>query len=247
MSGYDALSFRVYAGEFCRILTAVGLFQWSAKENPDRARVFCFARHDGLTMIAINGSSAAIGNLDMEDLQGAGIFAIPAAQVKAILALFDRRIPKDASSAEYVLEISTNRRETRVKDVSDLFDRDELVVMNPEEPDLAGTSSTAQLAMGGVSTVLNNLNSRAELDLTSGVHFNTEEIARIARAAKGLGWPLRFRAVGGILLAPIADEFVALTVASKRSEDEKAKPTPDETTLDSWRHRFDELLHEGVI
>ncbi len=242
-------TFRVYGTEFCRVLGAVALFQASPRAFESLAAVRCFARYDGLSLIAINGASVAVGHVEAEDIDEPAVFSIPAAQVKAILAIFNRRLPKDASSMEYVLEVTVTDQQVRIHDVSDLFERDEYLMAITATEDLeAREQSDAERAMRAAATAMSALRATDPFDLAAGVYFSHDEIARMARAAKLLTLELHLRPAGRFLVAALADDFVAMTVAQRHDRDpEKPRIFIDEQALRSWRGRLDELVDQAVL
>ncbi|UQN30683.1 hypothetical protein [Brachybacterium kimchii] len=242
--------FRVYGTEFCNHLQAVALFQADARKIPQYAAVRCIARTDGLTMIAHNGLSCAVADLSTLDPEGAGLFSIPTTQVKALLAIFHRKLPKGTLPDEYVLEVKLTARTLTVTDVSGLFTGDEYVMALPdpdslephEEPEDAHTMRAAASARGALADA-------APTDLTDGVHFSPTELGRLARAAGTLGWNLHIRPVGHMLIAPIAETFVAATYAelNDRPADGPHAPFIDERALADVRRRLDEIVEQGAL
>lgn len=240
----DSFSFDVYASEFCQMVAAVGLFQASPKHLPQHARVQCFLRHDGLTMAALNGASAAVGTIDTISAEGAGVFAIPFSQVKALLAIFDRPVPKDESSYAYVLSIRVEP--TRIR-VSDLSDHEELwIAVQPEDPEKEG-GTPLEIAMSVAKSMTRAVRSREPLDLAGGVHFAAPEVKRLADAAKILSTELMLHAVGNRLLAPLSESFIAYTVARHRDRDDQRPPYLDARSVTMWQDRLGELTESGVF
>ncbi len=127
------LSFRVYGLEFCRMLEAVAMFQALPRETESYAAVRCIVSADGLSLLALNlRSAAAGGHVELAEQDGVGVFSIPAAQVKAVLAIFRRKLPKEVSADEYVLEVTLSPLALRIADVSVLFDGDEFQMSVPD-------------------------------------------------------------------------------------------------------------------
>lgn len=244
------ITFTVDAPTFCQLLTAVGLFQGIPREYAEYARVRCFVRHDGLTLLATNGVSGAIGHCSTETRDGSGLFDIPASQVKALLAVYKRQRPKESKFEEYHLEVSVTRDMVRVQDISDIFDREQLqIAVAPEalEPNEKGQE---ELAMSAAATMSRAVAARAPLDLADGVFFSPDEVARLARAAKALGVEIHVRPVGNVLLAPLAPGFTAYTTAQHHRDEPGGRgkgPFIDQRAVAAWSHRLDELVGQGVI
>lgn len=247
MTTRTRILFRVYGTEFCRALSAVALFQALPKDFASFAAVRLAARHDGLSLAAGNGVSAAIAHVSTDEQEGVGVFSIPHSQVKAVLAVFKRTLPKDISSDQYVLEVTATDQWITIKDVSVLFDGDTFTMAVPSDDSLEyGDQSETDRAMDTFSMLASGLDADSPLDLTSGVYFSPAEVARIARAVKELGLELHLRAVGRRLLAPISDDFTAFTVATLRDRD-LPRPFLDERALDGWRDRLHDLVEQGAF
>lgn len=242
----DTVDFQVDGREFCTMLTAVALFQGPARTMPEYAKVFCFVRHDGLTMGATNGVSCAVGRVDVLAGDGVGVFVIPAPQVKALLAVFDRALPKDPED-EYVLEVEVDADQIRVRDVSSLFDHEELLIAVQPEDDVLRTRTSVQQAMSLAAIMSRAVSSGIPFDLASGCYFSHAEVARLARAAKTLGTELMLRPLDGRLLAPLSEDFAAFTVAQVRDREEQKAPFLDERAVRDWRARLEELVDGGAL
>lgn len=241
------IKFEVNALAFCKVLQAVALFQARPQDFSEYARVHCYARHDGLLLSASNGSSAAIARVDVDELAGSGGFELPAGQVKALLAVFKRPVPKDFSSDEYVLEVSADEHLVRVKDISDLFDHDELVLaVQATDVDNPHMPAPGEMAMSLAATMMRTVQDALPLDLTSGVYFSPDEVERIAKAAKILGRELYLRPQGRSLTTPISDDFYASTVA-QHSEHDRKPPFRDARAVHAWDERLHELVNLGVM
>ena len=241
--------FTVVGGEFCRVLEAVALFQSTPKQFGPLAGVRCVLRYDGLTMLAVNGVSAAVGTVSVASVDGVGLFSFPHSQVKALLAVFKRALPKGADQDEYMLEVRVSEDSIRVEDISHLFDRDQLTIAIPSAKDVEPHEQTdEQRVMQTASALLGIVEQSTPLDLASGVFFDPAELARIARAAKVVGVELCLRAVGRGVLAPLSDEVVAYTVASVRQVEEHQRPPfIDERAVRQYRQRLAEIVDEGVL
>lgn len=243
------ISFRVYGTEFCRILSAVALFQAGPRDfGGEYAAVRCLARGDGLSLAATNGASAAAGTVQTEDVDGVGPFSLPHAQVKAILAVFNRRLPKDTNSEDYVLEVTVTEQSIKIEDVSVLFDGDTFTIAIPHEDTAErGDLSESEKVMNTFSLLAGAIDrDQIPVDLAAGIYFSPVEIQRIARAAKAIGLELHFRPNGRRLLAPLAGDFVAFTAGTLQRE-EARPPFRDERALAVWRDRFYDVVDSGVI
>lgn len=241
-------SFQVYGGEFTRTLAAVALFQAAPRDIESYAAVRCLVRHDGLTMLAQNGTAGAAGNIATIEQQGTGLFSIPHAQVKALLAIFKRRLPKDMSALEYVLEVTVTDRELRVHDISELFDGDEYVIVLPDPRDLqAGEQSEVEKIMATASSAWAALRDPRPLDLTDGVFFPSEEISRIARAAKAAGIEVHVRAIGRYLVAPLSEDLIAWVWAEPHSTEHRRRPFIDDRSMSTFLERFEDIVDRAVI
>lgn len=243
------ISFRVYGTEFCRILSAVALFQGSPREFDSYGAVRCLATGDGLAMAATNGASAAIGMVQMDDVTGRGPFSLPHAQVKAILAVFKRKLPKGTNSWDYVLEVTVADQWIKIEDVSVLFDRDTFTIAVPH-PETAerGDPSESEKVMSTLSVVAGGLDPEQEpITLSQGIFFSANEMALIARAAKGLGLEVNLRLNGRRLVAALAEDFTVYTAGTLRSWDGATPPFIDERALQSWRGWLTDVVDNGVI
>lgn len=241
------ITFSVYAVEFCTVLQAVALFQARPQDFAEFARVHCYARHDGLMLSASNGVSAAIARVETEGQVGTGVFELPAAQVKALLAVFKRPVPKDFSADDYVLEVTADEHLVRVKDTSNLFDHDELVLaVQPTDVDNPHVPAPGEAAMSLAATMMRTVQESLPLDLAGGVFFSPAEVERIAKAARILGLELRLRPQGRSLTAPISDGFYAMT-AAEYSERDRTPPFRDARSVHAWDERLHELVNLGVI
>lgn len=245
----NRISFRVYGTEFCRVLKAVALFQAMPKDFESYAAVRCMARGDGLVLAATNGVSAAVGHVSTEDVDGLGPFSLPHSQVKAILAVFDRRLPKDRDANEYVLEVTATDASIRIEDVSVLFDGDTFTIAVPH-PDTVerGDPSELEKVMGTLAVLIGGLQlDDDQVPLDGGIYFSPIEVSRISRAAKELGLELSLRPNGRRLLAPLSDDFTAFTAGTLRSWNEEKRPYIDERATRSWRSRLHDVVDNGVI
>lgn len=243
------ISFRVYGTEFCRILSAVALFQGSPREFGTYAAVRCLSTGGGLAMAATNGASAAVGMVQTEDVDGRGPFSLPHAQVKAILAVFKRKLPKGTHSWDYVLEVTVTDEWIKIEDVSVLFDGDTFTIAVPH-PETAerGDLSESEKVMNTLSVVAGGLDPVQEpIDLAEGIFFSPNETALIARAAKGLGTEVHVRPNGRRLVAPLAEDFTVYTAGSLHSWDGAKPPFVDERALRSWRAWLTDVVDNGVI
>ena len=243
------ISFRVYGTEFCRILSAVALFQGSPREFDSYAAVRCLSTGEGLAMAATNGASAAIGHVQTDDVDGRGPFSLPHAQVKAILAVFKRKLPKDTHAWDYVLEVTVTDEWIKIEDVSVLFDGDTftIAVPHPETAD-RGDLSESEKVMNTLSVLAGGLDAVQEyVDLAEGIFFSANEMGLIARAAKGLGLEVNLRPNGRRLVAALAEDFTVYTVGTLRSWDGGKPPFIDERALRGWRGWLTDVVDNGVI
>ena len=250
LRGGDRFTFQVYGTEFCRALGAVALFQAPPKVFPTYAAVRCLSRHDGLSMAALNGSAAAAGNVSTMEPQGYGAFSIPFGQVKALLAVFKVTLPKGVSAQEYVLEVEVADRQMTVTDVSGLIDGSSLTVEVAEDPASRehGDSSTFDPVQQTFQVLQRGLDEVAGADRTAGIYFSAEQVGRMARAADLLGVELHLRMNGRMLVAPLADDFIAYCASGEhREDDEHRPPWIDQRSLAAWRGRLDEVIDQGVI
>lgn len=243
------ISFRVYGTEFCRMIAAVGLFQALPRDFGSYAAIRCLVRGDGLTMAATNGSSAAIGHVSTEDVDGVGPFSLPYVQVKAVLAVFNRKLPKDKHSWDYVLEVTVTEHSITIEDVSILFDGDTFTIAIPHEDTAErGDLSESEHVMSTLSVLAGGLDvEQQEIDLAEGIYFSPVEVQRIARAAKGLGVELHVRPNGRRLVAPLAEDFTAFTAGTLHQWDGAKPPHIDQRALQGWRARLHDVVDSGVI
>lgn len=243
------ISFRVYGTEFCRMVSAVGLFQALPKDFASYAAIRCLARGDGLTMAATNGSSAAIGHVSTENVDGVGPFSLPHAQVKAILAVFNRKVPTGKHSWDYVLQVTVTEHSITIEDVSVLFDGDTFTIAIPhEEAAERGDLSESEQVMNTLSVLAGGLDAeQQEVDLAEGIHFSPTEVSRIARAAKALGIELHLQPNGRRLLAPLGEDFSAFTAGTLHQWDGAKPPYIDARALRAWRARLHDVVDSGVI
>jgi hypothetical protein len=245
-----SLSFEVYGLEFCRMLGAVGLFQASPKDFASYAAVRCLSRHDGLSLAALTGGAAAAGLVQTEDVEGFGAFSIPFAQVKAILSVFKITLPKEVSAQEYRLAVEVSDRQMTIRDVSGLIDGSSLTVDVAEDPATLerGDKTSVDLVHQCFGVVQRGLDPKPPVALDSGIFFSPVQLGRITRAAVALGVELHVRMLGRMLVAPLAEDFVAYVPSSEHREDEESRaPWIDERALAEWRDRLREVIDEGVI
>lgn len=241
--------FEVFGTEFCRILRAVARFQALPKDfGGEYAAVRCLASGDRLVLAALNGVSAAVGSVEVDDVEGVGTFSVPHAQVKAVLAIFDRRLPSGCTREDYILQVVVSDRSISIEDVSTLFDGDRFEIAVPMEEDAArGDASESDKVMSALAVLQGGLGpTQRDEDLTGGIFFSPKEAARLARAASDLGIEMHLRMVGRLLVAPLGEDFVAYTAGSLRHDDEK-RPYVDERAMRWWRSRLFEVVHEGVL
>lgn len=246
----SSISFEVYGLEFCRMLGAVGLFQASPKEFASYAAVRCLSRYDGLSMAALNGGAVAAGLVQTEDAEGFGAFSIPHAQVKAIISVFKVTLPKEVSANEYRLAVEVADRQMTIRDVSGLIDGSSLTVDVAEDPMTLerGDKSSEDLAHQCFEVLQRGLDPKPAVDLSSGIFFSPAQVGRVARAAVALGVELHVRMLGRLLVAPLAEDFVAYVASSEhREDDEHRAPWIDERSLTEWRGRLREVIDEGVL
>lgn len=243
------ISFRVYGTEFCRMVSAVGLFQALPKDFASYAAIRCLARGDGLTMAATNGVSAAIGLVSTDDVEGVGPFSLPHAQVKAILAVFNRRLPKDTNTEDYVLEVTVTEHSITIEDVSVLFDGDTFTIaIPPEDTAERGDPSESEHVMKTLAVLAGALETdQKEVDLADGIYFSPVELSRITRAAKALGVELHLRTNGRRLLAPLGEDFTALTAGALHQREGHNPPFIDTLALRAWQSRLHDVVDGGVI
>lgn len=237
------VTFQVYGLEFCRMLAAVALFQADPKKFDELAAVRCIASGDGLYLAAVNGASAAAGQVDIIDLDGLGPFSISHEHVKSILAIFKRKLPAGTLPDEYVLEVDVNDRVLVVADVSKLFGGDSLTMsIGPAGDALErGEQSDDDRVMAAFSSLAGGTRPDHPVDLADGIHFSPAEIARMGRAAGVLGVELSMRMLGRRLVVPLTEEFIAYTAGTRRSEDKESRPFRDERALVEWRDRLLDL------
>lgn len=237
------VTFQVYGLEFCTMLAAVALFQADPRKFDELAAVRCIASGDGLYLAAVNGSSAAAGQVGIVDLEGRGPFSISHEHVKSILAIFKRKLPKGTSPDEYVLEVDVTERELVVADVSKLFGGDSLTMAaGPGVESLErGEQSDDDRVMAAFSSLAGGSTAAHPVDLADGIHFASPEIARIGRAAGVLGVEVSMRMLGRRLVAPLTGSFIAYTAGTLRSEDKEQRPFRDERALLWWRDRLVDL------
>ena len=241
------INFRVYGLEFCRMLGAVGLFQATPREAESYAAVRCVAGSAGLSMFALNLRAAAAGHVDIEHENGAGMFSIPHAQVKNILAIFKRKLPKEVQEDEYVLEVTVTEHAITIADVTELFSGDVLTVTVPEETLERGDESEADRVIRAATVVQDAIaRGQVEVGLGAGHHLNPTEVGRIAKAAGILGVALHVWPLGRTLVTPLGDSFVAV-LSIGRAGDDAERPLSDERTVAEWRDRLEELVDHGVI
>lgn len=246
----DRISFEVYGLEFCRMLGAVGLFQARPQDFASYAAIRCLSRYDGLSLAATNAVAMAAGHVETEDASGFGAFSIPAGQVKAILAVFKVTLPKEVSSMEYRLAVEVTGRQMTSRDVSGLIDGSQLTVDVAEDP-LAldhGEKSSTDLVHQTFQLVQRGLDPNPAVVLEDGVYFSPEQVRKLSRAAILLNVELHWRMLGRLLVAPLAEDFVAMVTSSEHMEDEERRPPwIDARSLTQWRARLREVIDEGVI
>lgn len=235
--------FRVYGLEFCQMLAAVALFQADPKKFDELAAVRCIASGDGLYLAAVNGASAAAGQVDIIDRDGLGPFSISHEHVKSILAIFKRKLPTGTSPDEYVLEVDVTDRELVVADVSKLFGGDSLTMsVGPGVESLErGEQSDDDRVLGAFSSLAGGTATDHPVDLADGIHFSSAEIARMGRAAGVLSVEVSMRMLGRRLVAPLTDSFIAYTAGTRRRDDKETRPFRDERALLGWRDRLGDL------
>lgn len=242
-----SITFRTYGLEFCRMLQAIDLFHTSPRESDVYSVVRCVAGAEGLSLFATNLRSAAAAHLDIEHERGAGMFAIPAAQVKNVLQVFKRKLPKDTAEDEYVLEVTVTDKAITIADVSDLFSRDVLTVMVPPESDERGTEPESEVTMRTATIVLNAVATELpKIDLTAGRWLPPAEVSRVAKAAGILGQQIHLWPVGRMVMWPLGDSFVAVCAVASELDDEP-RPYGDAVALADWRDRLERLVDQGVI
>lgn len=241
--GVGRVTFRVYGLEFCTMLAAVALFQADPKKFDEFAAVRCIASGDGLYLAAVNGASAAAGQVDVIDLDGLGPFSISHEHVKSILAIFKRKLPTGTSPDEYVLEVDVTERELVVADVSKLFGGDSLTMATASSATTIerGEQSEDDRVMAAFSSLAGGTSADHPVDLADGIHFASAEIARIGRAAGVLGVEVSMRMLGRRLVAPLTEAFIAYTAGTRRSDDKESRPFRDERALLGWRDRLEDL------
>lgn len=237
------ITFSVYGLELCRMLGAVALFQADPKKFGVYAAVRCIASGDGLFLAALNGTSAAAGRVDLIDVDGVGPFSISPEQAKSILAIFKRKLPKDTGEDEYVLEVTVTEERIVVADVSKLFGGDSLTmaVQGGDASLEHGEQSETDRVLATFSSLAGGVADDEPVDLAAGVHFSAPEIARLGRAAGVLGVEVSMRMLGRRLVAPLADDCIAYTAGTLRSDDKEKLPYRDQRTLLGWRDRLGDL------
>ncbi|GAA1714749.1 hypothetical protein [Brachybacterium phenoliresistens] len=244
---YPDIELTVYGTEFTRLLEATSLFHANPRDDDRNAVVRCFARHDGLTLTATNGTALGAGILTPHGQEGAGLFAITAAQVKAVLAVFKRRLPKDATADEYLLSIQVSEDQIRIVDRSDLFDHDELTLTIPPPEDGAYREAPDEQAMRIAAMLRRILHDQAPLDLADGCTMPHDRLTRLAKAARILGGDLALRPQGSVIVSPIGDTFVAVTVVQEVDRETHRAPFRDEVNVREWMRRVDDIAASGVL
>lgn len=250
MSGTDVI-FSVYGTEFCRALEAVGLFQAKPKDFAVYAAVRGFVRYDGLTMTALNTRTAAVTTISTLNQQGSGLFSLPFDQVRVVLAMFKRRLPKDVPDDEYVLEVAVMAREIRIRETSDVFDHTEWVYSLPDPRELAThETSDDEHAMSTASAMNGILAHVRPAVLDGGYAAQGPQLALLARAARILDAPLMLRTTGRALIATIGTDFTTdLVVVTTLGHDDAVDPRAawDSRTLTEYQQRLDDLVTQGGL
>ena len=243
----EAITFRAYGLELCRMLAATALFQSTPRESEIYSRVRCTAGAGGLSMIATNLRIIAAGHVDIEHGHGGGLFSITAAQVKAILAVFDRKLPKGVGEDEYMLELEVTPTRIQINDISNLFSHDSLTLQIQDENLERGDESETDRLMR-IASMLQRFVSGwgVKADLTDGRYLLPAEVARVAKAAGILGTALHVWPVDRHVLFPLGDSFVAACYLSRELE-ETPRPYQDAQALSEWRARLEDLVDHGVI
>ena len=243
------MTFTVDGFEFCRLLEATALFQARGDDVPDWSMVRCIVRDGRLLMLASNFLAMACGRVGLIEQDGTGMLELPAAQVKALLAVFKRRRPKDALDQEYTLEVTADPERIRVQDVSVLFDRDELVLTVPPEDDNPHAETQHEKTMRRALT-LHEAVTRDQRPLEPGVSFGEEKWRLVARAVKLLGPDLRIIPCGTAVLAIVGESFV-VTVPGGRDEATETDGVPDppreQAWLSGWGREASTLVEDGVL
>lgn len=245
----EEMSFRMYGTEFCRILGAVGMFQAVPRDFEQHSAVRCLARGDELVLAATNGVAAAIGRVPTDEAEGRGPLSIPHAQVKAVLGVFARPLPKGVSAAEYLLQVTVTTETIRIEDVSALFGGDTFTMVRPsEEAAERGDLSEMELVMNALSLHAAALDEAQDpIGLESGVFFSPAEVARVSRAAKAIGVEVHLRSSGRRLIAPLSESFIAYVAGDLHAWEQRKPPFIDERAVRGWRRRLTEVVDEGVL
>lgn len=225
------------------MLSAIALFQADPKKIDALAAVRCIASGDGLYLAAVNGTSAAVGRVDLLDITRVGPFSLTPSQVKTTLAVFNRKLPKDTHPDEYVLDVHVTDDQATITNVSKLFGGDSLTlaIQNGDTTLDHGEQSETQRVLAAFSTLAAATANDHPHDLTNGIHFSATEITRLGRAAAALGVEVSLRTLGRRLVAPLTADAIAFTVGTLRTNDKEKPPYRDERSLHTWRDRLQDL------